>query len=78
MSKLLDGPMDEKDWQAHDDAHALRRAKEIAADPKRLEAATKMAEKLAKELEEEQKQMADVSELHDAMYPSMKKKEKEK
>ena len=57
--------------RAHEDAHALARAKEIMADEKRLKAATEAAEKIAKNLAEEAERMKGSKDLLDKMYPKM-------
>lgn len=68
-------PKTDKEWQAHDDAHTLARAKEIMADEKRLATAVKAAEKIAEDVKKEAERMGNVTELHDKMYPKMEKKE---
>lgn len=46
---LLSQPKNEADWQAENDARTLAEAHVILEDDKRLKAAKKAAEKLAKE-----------------------------
>ncbi|MGA2937294.1 MAG: hypothetical protein ABSF52_09380 [Syntrophobacteraceae bacterium] len=67
----IEGPKTDKEWQAHDDAHTLARAKEVMADEKRLKAATEAAEKIAKNLAEEAERMKGSKDLLDKMYPKM-------
>ncbi len=64
----------EKDWEARGDAQCLAKAKEIAADEKRLKAAIAAAKKMADELEEEHRHIKEVGagNLADKMYPTMK------
>ncbi|MGA2228539.1 MAG: hypothetical protein ABSH41_29240 [Syntrophobacteraceae bacterium] len=72
----VDGPMSDKEWQAHDDAHTLSRAQEIMADEKRLKAAAGAAKKIADDLAEQVKNMSGVASgsLLDKMYPKMQTK----
>lgn len=42
------GPMDEKNWQAESDMHALMRAEEIKRDKNRMMAAQDHAKKVAR------------------------------
>jgi hypothetical protein len=69
-------PKTDKEWQAHDDAHTLARAKEIMADEKRLKAAAEAAQKIADEVTKEAERMGAIAkgELHDKMYPKMEEK----
>lgn len=46
-------PLNEKEWQARDDAFALARAEEIKIDGVRLKAAKEAAKKIAEEREKE-------------------------
>jgi len=51
----------EAEWKAYHDANSLADAKVITGDPKRLKAAEKMAEHMAKEKTEEAEAMTDIA-----------------
>jgi hypothetical protein len=55
MAKVTSMAVQEKQWQAQDDAHALARAEEIKNDPGRV----KMAAAAAKKMQQESQQRAD-------------------
>jgi len=54
-------PKIDKDWEAENDARTLMEAEVIKGDPKRLEAATKAADKLSKEKVDEAASMQKVA-----------------
>ena len=50
-------PMNEKDWQAEDDARVLGQAAEVKSDPERVKAAKEAAIRRAAEKEKEAKSL---------------------
>jgi len=71
---VVDGPKTDKEWQAHDDAHSLRRAAEVHGDPERLKAAQKALEQIEKETQAALEAIQRAKELPDKMYPKMEEK----
>lgn len=67
-------PKTDKEWEAENDARTLMEAEVIKGDPKRLEAATKAADKLSKEKVDEAASMQKVAGF--SFYKNMDGKDK--
>jgi hypothetical protein len=74
MSKVEQSKTD-KEWEAENDARTLMEAEVIKGDPKRLEAATKAADKLSKEKVDEAASMQKVAGFQ--FYKNMDSENKE-
>lgn len=70
-------PANEKDWQAHEDGHTLRRAAEIHGDPERLKKAQKALEQIEKETRAALDAIQHAKDLPGKMYPTMKDTDKD-
>jgi hypothetical protein len=71
MMSAIDGPMTDKEWEAHEDAHSLRRAAEVSSDPKRLKKAQAALVEIEKAAEDALKAIQAAKGFPDKMYPSM-------
>lgn len=62
---------DEKKWRAESDARTLAEAEVIKADPKRMQAASESAKRLADEEKTREDAMKKVADMAKEIYPKM-------